>query len=386
MDYTMRKTKVMKSMKTTNALLAAAFSAALLALLPCCASMQQDVAISADSAQDGGLSASAALAIAKADAAELATGSAKSQSAGLSSVISEIDSRLASSQRLDKAQEARLMALQGRAQLLKGSRSNAEKCYGRAAAKNADDVQVIILGHRLGKIGTLDQAIAQQDDNAMLILEQAIDSYRGARYADAAGQFDTAFLYLDEDYKKAYGDLRNRAWQLKDTSAADKDIAVLLAKKELTVLEMMQITQGTTDILNVYTASQKMDGASLFQTLIKEGLMNSVSNENAPTAASMVNRSDSGVSASTPVTRLLAARFLWNLYWRGGGADPQKYSAKYRAKGKSPVKDLSVNDGDFDAVMGCVEKEWLELVDGVNFGGNGRISGAAFSAGVKKVD
>lgn len=392
MDYTMKVVKVMKTMrnlknmKKTKFAMAAVLSAALLVLLPCCASMQQDVSISADSAQDGGLSSTAALDIAKADAEELATGNAKSHSSRLTSVLSEIDGRLASSQRLDKAQEARLTALQGRAYLLKGSRGNAEKCYARAAAKNADDVQVIILGHRLGVVDGLDQIVARKDDNALLILELAIDSYRGARYADAAGQFDTAFLYLDEDYRNAYGELRNRAWQLKDTSVADKSIASLLAKKELTVQEMMLITQETTDILNVYTASQKQDGVRLFQTLVKEGLMNSVSNESSPTAASMINRDDSGVVASTPVTRLLAARFLWNLYWRGGGADPQKYSAKYRAKGKSPVKDLSVNDGDFDAVMGCVEKELLELKDGVNFGGDGKIGGAEFNAGVKKLD
>ena len=153
-------------------------------------------------------------------------------------------------------------------------------------------------------------------------------------------------------------------------------------------MEMMQITQESTDILNVYTASQKLDGTKLFQALIKEGLMNSVSNETAPTAANMVNRNDSGVSASTPVTRLLAARFLWNLYWRYGGADPQKYSARYRsrASAKSPVKDLALDSADFDAVMGCVEKEWLDLADGVQFNGSGRISGAAFDSAVRKVD
>ena len=150
----------------------------------------------------------------------------------------------------------------------------------------------------------------------------------------------------------------------------------------------MLIAQGTGDVLNVYTASQNQDGKLLFQTLIKEGLMNSVSNEQSPTAASMVNRSDSGVTAGTRATRLLAARFLWNLYWREGGADPQKYSSRYRsrASAKSPVKDVPLSSGDFDAVLGCVEKEWLSLEDGTSFNGNAGISGAAFSEGVKKLD
>lgn len=375
------------TLKKTRTLPAAVLSAVLLAFLPCCTSLQQDVSISADSSQDGGLSASAALTLAKADAAAIA-GDAKAYSAQLSSLISDIENRLSSAQRLDKAAEARLTALAGRAWLLKGNRNNAAKCYERAAAKRANDSQVQILGHRLGKIGDLSALIAQQDDNALLILEQAVDSYRAGSYADAAGQFDTAFLYLDGGYREAYKPLRQDAWQLKDSSGARAGIAELVRKKELTVMEMMQIAQESTDILNAYTASQKLDGTKLFQALLREGLMNSVSNETAPTAATMVNRNDSGVSASTAVTRLLAARFLWNLYWRGGGADPQKYSARYRsrASAKSPVRDLALDSADFDAVMGCVEKEWLDLADGVQFNGSGRISGAAFDSAVRKVD
>ncbi len=375
-------------MKTTKLILTAAFSAALLTLIPSCASMQQDVSISADSAQDGGLSSSVALELAKADAGSIEQGNARAYSTKLNSLISNIESRLSSSERLDKAIEARLTALEGRAYLLKGKEDAAAKCYDRAAAKAADDSQLLILGHRLGKISDLDALISQKDDNALLILEQALDSYKAGSYSDAAGQFDTAFLYLDEGYKEAYGSLRNKAWQLKDTSASIGSLSGLLLKKELTVLEMMEIAQESSDILNVYTASQKLDGNKLFQALIKEGLMNSVSNETNPSAASMINRSDSGVSASTAVNRLLAARFLWNLYWRGGGADPQKYSSRYKARSsaKSPVKDIAITDSDFDAVMGCVEKEWLDLEDGMNFKGNGRISGADFNAAVKKVD
>lgn len=372
------------SFRKSNVWLAAVLQAAVLMLLPSCASMQQDVSISADSARDGEIASAAALELARLDAAVI--GGGKADASRLSSLIGSLEDRLSSPERLDKSLEARLTALEGRAWLLRGNKGNAEKCYARASAKDGDDVQVLILGHRLGKIGSLDPFISQKDDNALLILEQALDSYRAGSYADAAGQFDTAFLYLDEGYREAYMKLRDEAWQLRGTGTADQGIAALLTKKEITVQEMMLIAQGTGDVLNVYTASQNQDGKLLFQTLIKEGLMNSVSNEQSPSAASMVNRSDSGVTAGTKATRLLAARFLWNLYWRGGGADPQKYSTKYRARGKSPVTDVPLTSDDFDAVLGCVEKEWLDLADGTNFNGNAGISGADFSAGVKKLD
>lgn len=374
------------SFRKSNVMLAAVLQAALLLLLPCCASMQRDVSISADSARDGEIASSAALELARLDAAVISGG--KADSSRLTSLIGSLEDRLSSPERLDKSLEARLTALEGRAWLLKGNRGNADKCYARAAAKDADDSEVIILGHRLGKIADLTPYISGRDDNAPLMLEQALDSYKSRGYSDAAGQFDTAFLYLDDDYKKLFGGLRDEAWQLRGTGTADASIADLLSKKEITVQEMMLIAQGTGDVLNVYTASQNQDGKLLFQTLIKEGLMNSVSNEQSPTAASMVNRSDSGVTAGTRATRLLAARFLWNLYWREGGADPQKYSSRYRsrASAKSPVKDVPLSSGDFDAVLGCVEKEWLSLEDGTSFNGNAGISGAAFSEGVKKLD
>ena len=53
-------------MKKTKLIMMAACSAVLLAFLPCCSTLQQDVSISADSSRDDGLSDSAAMEIAKA--------------------------------------------------------------------------------------------------------------------------------------------------------------------------------------------------------------------------------------------------------------------------------------------------------------------------------
>ena len=46
-----------------------------------------------------------------------------------------------------------------------------------------------------------------------------------------------------------------------------------------------------------------------------------------------------------------------------------RYSDKYKKSGrtKSPVADVPVEDEDFDAILGVVEKEFMELPDGRNF-------------------
>lgn len=350
-----------------------------------CASFQRDVSISADSARDDGLASAAAVTVAKADAAAL-DGSPNAFASDLAKLISDIENQLNSSGRLDKALEGRLLALEGRAYLLRGNQANARKCYERAVTKAADDIQVIILANRLGQDVDLAVLAAGRDDNALLILEQAVSAYKDARYSDAAGLFDTAFLYLDDDYDAAYKVIRNKAWSLKD-AAVSGEIGKILTKKQITVKEMMELTQDSTDLLNAYTASRRMSGTELFQTVVRAGLMNSVSNEDSPTAASLARKLPNGISENTVLTRIITARFLWNLYWRDRNAQPQKYSARYRARSnaKSPVKDVDVTDEDFDAVLASIENEWMELPDGVNFKGNGTVSGSEFSSSVKKI-
>ena len=104
---------------------------------------------------------------------------------------------------------------------------------------------------------------------------------------------------------------------------------------------------------------------ALISSLEKGGYFSAASDQqnSAGTSAYMLN--------STEITRKMSARFIWNAYVRRSENLKMlsRYSEKYKKSGrtKSPVSDVPVDDVDFDAVLGVVESEFMELPDGRSF-------------------
>ena len=64
-------------------------------------------------------------------------------------------------------------------------------------------------------------------------------------------------------------------------------------------------------------------------------------------------------------TRKICSRFLWNLYTdQNEKIKKTKYSENYRNRenARSPIEDVEISDKDFDAIMGSVENELIDLV------------------------
>ncbi|MBQ9631253.1 MAG: hypothetical protein IJR49_06685 [Treponema sp.] len=138
---------------------------------------------------------------------------------------------------------------------------------------------------------------------------------------------------------------------------------------------MLELTQDGTELLNIYTGGKKQDAHRLYATVSKAGLLNSVSSES------------DALRENEVVTKQGCARFLWNLFCKITGANPVKYSTRYknRLNAKSPVKDVNLNSSDFDAVLGVVENEFMSLTDGLNFKPSENVSGQDFYTSVKKI-
>ena len=209
------------------------------------------------------------------------------------------------------------------------------------------------------------------------MLESALDAYKAGRYDEAAGLFDTSFLLLAPFYKSAYSPLREKAWRLKDAVSDDKELSKFLPLESLTLLQMIEITQASTQLLDIYTGGKKYGGERLFAVVRGAGLLKSVS-----------GISDDGQLRSTAeASRILCARFLWNLRTAAGkNPNPARYSERYRSRMlSSPIPDVPLASPDFDAVLGSVENELMTLRDGVNFYPEGKVSGAEFNASVTKI-
>ena len=340
-----------------------------------CMTFQKDVLVSSDETADGGFSLSMQARLAPLDAAFFGGDDAVNSAADRAHVISEIQKRLAVPE-LEKRTASRLYALQGRAYFIGGNSSEAKKCYEQAVRRYRDDSEAIVLGHRLG-IVNLKEALSLRSGDGVLVLESALDAYKAGRYDEAAGLFDTAFLLLAPFYKSAYSPLREKAWRLKDAVSDDKALAKFLPLESISLLQMIEITQASTQLLDIYTGGKKYGGERLFTVARSAGLLKSVSGTS----------DDRELRSSTQANRILCARFLWNLRTAAGkNPNPARYSERYRARMlASPVPDVPIDSPDFDAVLGSVENELMTLRDGVNFYPEGNVSGAEFNASVVKI-
>ena len=93
------------------------------------------------------------------------------------------------------------------------------------------------------------------------------------------------------------------------------------------------------------------------------------------------------ISRTEKLNRLLCARFLWNLYNGNKNTknDLSKYSVMFANTKETPVPDVEIDSPDFDAVLGCIELEFMNLTDGINFEGEKKVSGIEFSESLKKL-
>ena len=65
--------------------------------------------------------------------------------------------------------------------------------------------------------------------------------------------------------------------------------------------------------------------------------------------------------------------------------DLSKFSVMFAGMKDSPVPDVELDSPDFDAVLGCIELEFMNLTDGINFEGEKKVSGIEFSESLKKM-
>ena len=280
---------------------------------------------------------------------------------------------------LKKAFAARLYALEGLAFFDLQNKSQAKKNYEASLQNFKGDVYALILASRLGIEKNLADKAGSVSEKQVVLLELAKNHYAAQEYAAATAKFDEAFLSLEPFYRSVYKDLRDTSWNLRSlTKDPRQRNSQLLALKSLSVMQMILIANGDPELLFNYTAGKEVPDKLLYAKIAGSGLLNPVSK---PLDA------ENAVTKNSAATRLIAARFLWNLYNQRRNT-PQlatKYSEAYKNKKRSPILDVKLDSPDFDAVLGCVENEIMHLEDGIEFGGNHEISGVEFDESLMKI-
>ena len=227
----------------------------------------------------------------------------------------------------------------------------------------------------------------------MLQLEKGKLLYQQKKYDQAIAVIDNAFILFDNEglpeYRDVYNPLRSYIWDLNSVYGSEGGENASLSAADLQgslkLDAMVSLTLDNTSLLeNFRSANQKLKLSAFISSLEKAGYFSAASDVNN----SMGSSAD--LTGSELMTRKMCARFLWNAYVRHSGNLKMlsRYSEKYRQSGrsKSPVGDIPVDDADFDAVLGVVESEFMELPDGKNFEPDQPVTKLQFINWAKKAD
>lgn len=287
---------------------------------------------------------------------------------------------------------SQLQSLNGLVYLLENKSKKAQECYNEAKKQQQNNTYILLLNSRLQKspeesLKLLEQSIKIDSENQTLILEKGKLLYKLGEYDKAIAAIDEALMISDStnntQYREYYSNFRNQAWQLYNSqissAKSSKDINLTAS---LTKDSMLLLTSENSSLLKDFTAGTKMSTSELTKKLTAYGAFSSALDANN------LNHSADQILKSSAITRIMAARFLWNLYVEKK-SKPElrtRYSTRYQKIGKSPIEDVDISNEDFDAVMGTVESEIMELPDGKAFFPQNVLSNLDFVTILKNMD
>ena len=325
----------------------------------------------------------------------------------INALLTDIAAYKSSTKVTEPALIARLRAFEGLLLNMAGKKREADTAYNEARVLQKGDRYVLLLGSRLAgssekSLEQIEGILKNDSKNAVLQLEKGKLLYQQKKYDQAISVIDNAFVLFDNEglpeYRTVYNPLRSYIWDLNTIYGSDSDAD---AKHDMTDLQgnltlesLVNLTLENTSLLNNYSpenqrqnkqSRQSKQKMQAFISSLERGGYFSAASDQTNAAGTSID-----ITAADKMTRKMCARFIWNAYVRHSGNLKMlsRYSEKYRKSGrtKSPVADLSVEDPDFDAVLGVVESEFMELPDGKNFKPDEGVTKLQFINWIKKAD
>ncbi|MCR4789907.1 MAG: S-layer homology domain-containing protein [Treponemataceae bacterium] len=270
---------------------------------------------------------------------------------------------------MEPASKARLCALEGNLLCLTGKKAAAQDLYKTAKGLQSSDPYVHILSVKLERnkkkqLERLDEILDADEKHSLADLEKAKIYYEQNEYDLAVASIDKALIILKakgkDFYVQEYSKLKSAIWNESKRSGYEQ-----VKKQNLTAARLVELAQANSDCLYFISGGKKLKTNDLIKALDKGFYFS------AATDSQNENKTSNEILKAQYLNRKLCARFLWNIYIQNN----RKYSSKTKYSDmfsqnsmvKSPIADLEISDPDFDAVMGCIENEIINLSDGRNF-------------------
>ena len=270
---------------------------------------------------------------------------------------------------LSRQLKARVTSLRAEAALLAGSPTEAKALADQAAALSDTEealwyVRAAVEQDADKRLAILEDGIKKAEKKFRLLCERGEALFKAGRYAEAAQDLDEGLRGLDYRYGEVYGKDRDRAFTLaeaaKVTGTVKPPEQAASLESALTLRGMVEQCFSETRLISSLSSDPKPTLETALQALKDARLLLSPD-----------------VSADSPVARKDIAFFFWGIVARTE-RNPrllEKYKTKYAA---SPVPDVAVDAPFFDSVLGVVEREIMDLPDGLNFKPDDGVTGLEY--------
>jgi len=294
----------------------------------------------------------------------------------------------------DADYSAKLSAWSGRLAIIENRYSDAQRLHRLSITESSGNIPSIVLGIRLEgdpvkRLEVAERELMLAGVNAVGAGELNIEKARALldlnRFSEAAGAFDVAFASeINPIYKESYSPYRTRAWELRNATGVGAGTFDFLIQDALSWNDCLTIIKNETQLLRFMTGGRNVPEAELFNRLLDRTYIPYTQD------ITITNWPMDKPNITETVTRAGAAYIIWHLFAesRADRGMLSRYSARY-ARGtdpRSPIADVPVLSPYFDAILGCVEREFLSLPDGRNFRPTQPIRGAEFLAILKKIE
>lgn len=290
---------------------------------------------------------------------------------------------------------AHLQAMDGLLYNMENKNKKAQDLYNLAKTNQSNDIYVIILGLRLEKdnaenLKKMNEILSYDGNNGLFLLEKGKLLYKENQYDKAVAAIDSAFLIFDSEnkpkYREVYTPFRDNIWKLYssgiDESLLNSSFKEIDLNAPLTKDGMLKITLENTKLLEDFTGGGKISNSELTKKLKTYGIFSAATDTENVTSGFITN--------SSAISRIMVARYTWNLFVKAKGKNEllTRYSTRYSklTNPKSPISDIELSNPDFDAVLGVVENEIMELPDGKNFYPDDIVTGLDFLSIIKKTE
>jgi len=306
--------------------------------------------------------------------------------------------RLITSMERDSSADAdysgRLIAWSGRLAILEGRYTEAQRLYRQSIQVSPGNSVAAILSIRLEgdpakRLEIIERESAVLNQRASGAGELNIERGRALlelnRFLEAVGAFDTAFTSgINEVYSETYRAERNRAWELRNTSGVAASTLGVLGRETITWNDCIAIARDETQLLRFLTAGRTIPDNELFTRLVDRGFIPFSQD------ISVTQWPNDRPRPTEAITRAGAAYFIWHLYAqaRADRGMLTRYSARFSTgpNPRSPIADVPPLTPFFDSILGCVETEFMSLLDGRNFRPSQPMRGADFLTILRRID